>query len=321
MSSARAERLARLSQLPLIDASPPSRGFFAGFYRAVRIIFGRRRLLNLLVRRELKVRYKDSSLGFLWSLIKPLTLLFIYYVAIGQFLGAARSVPDFGIFVFAGLTLWSLYSETLNTGTMSIVRNAGLVKKVYFPREIFPLAATGSAIFNFLVQFSVLLATTLVLGKFPVNWNLLYVPVAIAIVLVYAVAVTILLSALNVFLRDIQYLVEVSLMVLFWASPIVYAWAFVVDAGNRVGAWVTELYLLNPISTAILAFQKAMWEAGTSAQVVGTTSTGEPRVIPPQPWPDDLNMRLGVGLMVGLLLLVLAQRIFARLQGNFAQEL
>ena len=114
-------------------------------------------------------------------------MLLIYYVAIGQFLGAARGIPDFAIFVFAGLTIWGLYAEIVTGGTLSIVGNAGLIKKVYLPREIFPLAATGSALFNFAIQFVVLVGATIVLGQFPVSWNLLYLPVAIVIVLVYGV--------------------------------------------------------------------------------------------------------------------------------------
>ncbi|WP_279433481.1 ABC transporter permease [Agromyces protaetiae] len=104
----------------------------------MREIWQYRELLGRLVKREVKVRYKDSSLGIVWSLFRPLVQLLIYYFAIGQVLGAARSVPDFGIFVFIGLTMWALFSEIISTSTTSIVANAGLVKKVYLPREIFP---------------------------------------------------------------------------------------------------------------------------------------------------------------------------------------
>ncbi len=313
-AQARAERLAAL---PFQTTSAKRHGFFTGIVRSVAEVVQQRELLGLLVRRELKVRYKDSSLGFLWSLIRPLTLLLIYFVAIGQFLGAARAIPDFGIFVFAGLTLWGLYSDIIVAGTSSIVANAGLIKKVYLPREIFPLAAAGSALVNFAIQLGILIAAILLLGQFPLSWDLLYAPPAVAIALVYGVAFAILLSALNVYLRDIQYLVEVGMLVFFWASPIVYSWSFVVQAGERSDLpWLTQLYLLNPMSTAMLAFQKSTWKAGSESRQLDELTT-----IPAQPWPADLDLRLLATFVVGLLLLAVAQRVFTRLQGNFAQEI
>ncbi len=323
MTAASRARIARLEQTPFDVFTADTGGLFRGFFRAAGDIVRQRELLVLLVRRELKARFKDSSLGFLWSLIKPLTMLLIYFVAIGQFLGAARAIPDFAIFVFAGLTLWGLYSEIITTGTGSIINNSGLIKKVYLQREIFPLAAAGSAVVNFLIQFAVLIAAVLVLQQFPISWNLLYLPVAVAIVLVYGVALAFLLSALNVYLRDIQYLVEVGMLVFFWASPIVYSWSFVVDAATRTGlGWITDLYLLNPVSTAMLAFQRGIWKAGSEERVVGVDAlTGAETVIPAQPWPADLDLRLLITFVIGLLLFVVGQRIFHRLQGNFAQEI
>lgn len=316
MSSTAQERADRLAALPFQKSASSGTGAIGGFWGSIGEIFSHRELLGLLVRRELKARYKDSSLGFLWSLIKPLTMLLIYYVAIGQFLGAARGIPQFAIFVFTGLTIWGLYSEIVSGGTMSIIGNAGLIKKVYLPREIFPLAATGSALFNFAVQFAVLIAATVVLGQFPLSWNLLYVPAAILMVLVYGVALAILLSALNVYLRDIQYLVEVAMLILFWASPIVYAWSYVVNAGAISGIpWLTAVYLLNPISIAVLAFQKGMWLAGSQTTIIGDAE------VPPQPWPADLDLRIAVMTVVGFIILIFCQRAFQKLQGNFAQEI
>jgi ABC-2 type transport system permease protein len=315
-------RAERLAALPFEKSASSDRGVISVFARSVRDLVGRRELLLLLVRRELKARYKDSSLGFLWSLIRPLTLLLIYYVAIGQFLGAARGIGDFAIFVYAGLTLWGLYSDIITSGTKSIVGNAGLIKKVYLPREIFPLAATGSAIFNFAIQFLVLIGATLVLGQFPLSWNLLYVPAAIVIVLVWGLALAILLSALNVFLRDIEYLVEVGILIFFWASPIVYSWSYVVDAAVRSDLpWMPGVYISNPISIAIMAFQKGIWAAGSQQRPGPLDASGQPTVLQPQPWPTDLDLRLLIMFVVGLLFLWFAQRVFSRLQGNFAQEI
>jgi len=148
----RSRRLAELSFQP----TGQRHGFLRGSAQSLRDVWSYRELLSLLVKRELKARYKDSTLGFLWSLLRPLAQLLIYYVALGKFLGAERAIPDYAIFVFTGLTAWALFSEIVASGTGSIVANAGLVKKIYLPREVFPLSVVGSALFNFIVQIVIL---------------------------------------------------------------------------------------------------------------------------------------------------------------------
>lgn len=228
--------------------------------------------------------------------------LAIYYVAIGQFLGAQRSIPQFAIFVFAGLTAWALFSETLSLSTRSIIDNAGLIKKVYLPREIFPLAATGSALFNFVVQFGVLLIATIVVGEIPLSLNLVYLPFAILLLLSFAFALGLLFSAINVYFRDMQHLVEVLLILLFWASPIVYSYSLVHQFLQ--GNWLEQLYLANPITIGVMAFQRSMWVAGSD-----------------QLWPENLVWLVAIATVVSILLIWVSQRIFARLEGNFAQEI
>jgi ABC-2 type transport system permease protein len=274
-------------------------------WASIKEIFTHRQLLRRLVTREIRARYKNSSLGIVWSLMRPLAQLVIYYVAIGQFLGAARAIPDFAIFVFTGLTIWTLFLEIVSSGTGSILANAGLVKKVYLPREIFPLAAVGGALFNFVVQFFVLVVATIVLGRPPLTLDLLYLPLSVALMVVLGTAIALVLSAVNVYLRDVEHLVDIFLMVFFWASPIVYSVAFVNDALH--GSWVEQIYLANPVTLAVLGMQRAMWVAGVED--------------PAQYWPDHLGIRMLIALLVSLIALYFAQRIFSRLQGNFAQEL
>lgn len=310
MAETAQQRAERLSRLPFERAGASQATAVQGFISAVRDAWRHRELLDLLIRRELKARYKDSSLGFAWSLIRPLVMLAIYYFAIGKVLGADRGIPQFAIFVFTGLTLWGLFSEIVTGGTMSILSNAGLIKKVYLPREIFPLAATGSAIFNFGVQLIVLIVATVALGQIPWHGDLLYAPLAVMLITVFGIAIGLLLSAVNVYLRDVQYLVEVGLLIGFWVSPIVYSYGFVVDAVQRSGLpeWLTEVYLANPITMAVIAFQRAFWIVGDdpSSGVV---------------YPDDMMLRLVVMIAIGMVFVWISQRVFARLQGNFAQEI
>lgn len=282
--------------------------FFGGTLRSISEIWQHRELLGLLVRREVKARYKNSTLGIVWSLFRPLVQLAIYYFAIGQILGAARAIPDFAIFVFIGLTTWGLFSEIVSSSTTSIVSNAALVKKVYLPREIYPLSGVGGALFNFAVQLLVLVAAILIISSFPVDAHLLLAPFAIVTLIVFATSVGLVLSAANVYLRDTEHLVEIALVVLFWASPIVYSYTFVHDILQ--GSWLEQLYLANPVTIVIIAMQQALWAAGD-------TATGAMA----QVWPPDLELRLLIVFAVSLVLAWLAQRIFARLQGNFAQEL
>lgn len=283
-------------------------GFFRGSGRSIADVWAHRELLGLLVKREIKARYKDSSLGLVWSLARPLIQLLIYYFAIGQVLGAARNTPDFAIFVFTGLTIWGLFSEIVSSSTGSIIGNGGLVKKVYLPREIFPLSSVGGALFNFLVQLVVLIIAILVLSHFPIGVTLLLAPLSIVMLVVFATAVGVVLSAINVYLRDTQHFVEIALLVLFWASPIVYPFTFVHNALH--GSWLEQVYLANPVTIAVIGMQKALWAGGLEG--AGATQ---------QVWPDHLGLRLVVMLGVSLILLWLSQRAFARLQGNFAQEI
>lgn len=302
MSQEAARRRAeRLSQLELKPAGP-QRGALVGTVAAARDVWRHRELLDLLIRRELRARYKNSTLGLVWSLLKPLAQLLIYYFVIGEFLQMARNLPDFAIYIFAGLTAWGLFAEIVGGGTGSIVSNAGLIKKIYVPREIFPYSAIGSAIFNFGVQLSILVVATLVLRK-PPGWEaLLYLPLGLATILVFGSAVALLMSALNVYLRDVQHLVEIIMMILFWASPVIYGLEQV--HSTLQGNWVEQLYLSNPITLAIVGFQRAMWTAGPSTA-----------------FPDDLALRLGVALAVSCVLFWLSHRAFSRLEGDFAQEL
>lgn len=294
------DRTNRLAALPWEAAGTPTTAFGSTASQFIDI-WRHRELLGLLTRRELKARYKDSVLGFMWSLIKPLTQLLIYAIVVGEFLGASRNITNFAIYLFAGLTIYGLFSEIVGGATSSIIANAGLVKKVYLPREIFPLSAVGSAIFNFLVQMVILLVAAALYGTLTLGPHLLYGVAAVLVVLVYSTAVGVLLSALNVYLRDVQYLVEVLLMLFMWGTPILYHWSF---ATTHMPEWLAAIYINNPITLAVIGFQEAFWAPTSNAESLSMLAT-----------------RMLIAGIVGIILLLGAQRVFARLQGNFAQEL
>ncbi|MFG6476096.1 ABC transporter permease [Microbacterium sp. P06] len=305
MTDSALERFDRLRVEPLLPVAS-RQGGFRGFWYSLQSIASRRQLLGLLIRRDIKARYKDSVLGLLWTLINPIVQLTVYYIVMGQFLGAARGIDNFAIYIFSGLTIYGLFSETLSGSTASIVANAGLVKKVYVPREIFPLATVGSALFTFAVQLGVLVLACIILGAAPFTWSIFYFIPSLVIVVVYGTALGLLLSALNVYLRDVQYLTQVLLMLAMWASPIVYGWTMVNSVFTQFSfpAWLLQVYTNNPVTLAVLGFHKAFWIDGTPAD-----------------YPEGLAVRMVVAILIGVVLIWVFQRVFARLQGNFAQEL
>lgn len=299
-----AERVARIDSSSWEEAGAKGRGL-RGLANAAADLWSYRELFGLLTRRELKARYKDSRLGFLWSLVRPLAMLLVYALVVGEFLGAARSIEDFAIFIFAGLAIYTLFSEILAGGTSSIVANAGLIKKVYLPREIFPLATIGPALFTLAIQLVILVIAALAFGTLSFGPHLLYAAGSIVLLTIYGSALALVLSAVNVYLRDIQHLVDVMLVLLMWGSPILYSLSMAHDRFTAFGvAGLNEIYTNSPLTLAVLGFQEAFWNPGFSAQYV-----------------DQLWLHMLVAGVAGLVLLFVGQRIFARLQGDFAQEL
>jgi ABC-2 type transport system permease protein len=309
-SSGRTSAGVPLRDRPFERVNQPAQ-FWRGFWPTVTEIWQYRELLGQLVKKELKVKYKDSVLGFVWTLLRPLLYLLVYSVAIGVFLGSGRVIPQFGVYLFTGLLAWTLFTDILGGCTGSIVGNAGLVKKVYFPRELFPLAVVGASLVNFLLQAVILLGAYLVTWSFPAPGNLALVPMALVALVLFATGLGLILAGGNVYLRDITYLVEVGLLLWFWMTPIVYDWTKVRTTlvGENSMAVLFQVYMANPMSNVVLAFQRALWPGGLTEQ-------GHPFY-----YDGNLYLRLGVIIVVGLGFVWFAQRIFARSQGNFAQEL
>src|SRR4051794_5339704 len=181
-----------------------------GPFKRLRDVWEYRELLGNLVRKELKVKYKNSALGFVWSLLNPMLYLVVFYLVFTVFLKA--SIPSFPIFLLAGLLPYNLYSAGLGGGTTAITGNGGLVTKVWFPREILPLAAIGAALVHFALQLLVLAAALVVFWYQP-SWSYLPLVVpALLVLLLLVSAVAIALAAINVYARDTQHLLELVLL-------------------------------------------------------------------------------------------------------------
>ena len=296
------QRKVAIEALPLARVSKNT-GFFSGLPSSYVEIWRYRDLLGQLIRREIRAEYKASVLGILWSLVRPLVQLLIYYFAIGQVLGAARSIPDFAIYVFSGLTLWGLFVEVLTFSPQSLLGNGGIIKKVYVPRELFTLSAMANALLNFGIQLVLLVSFTFITGSAPAFTEIGYGVLGVAVVVILSLGLGLLISAINVYVRDVEHFIGVLLTIFFWLSPIVYTFAFIKTTLH--GFWL-ELYLANPVTVAVMGFQKAAWRAGSYTV---------------DAWPDDLMPRLVGALIFAILFTFIAQRIFSRMQRSIAQEL
>lgn len=271
-----------------------------------------RELLVYLVRTEIKVKYKNSVLGLVWSMVAPAMTLVIYWFVFGVVL--RNGIPNFVIFLFAGLLLWNLFQFGVLTGTGVIVNNAGIVKKVSFPREILALASVGSGCVFFFFQAMVMVIFMVVLHHGP-DWS--YLPVmllALVAGVVLACAIGVLLCAVNVYLRDTQHLIEVVLTAWFWACPIVYAFQKQI-ASRLAPKGLTWVYFLNPMVPLVLSFQRCIYADTT------VTVGGQPYpVLPSTSMLSYAGLDLGVLALAAVLFLV-ALAVFGRLEGNFAEEL
>lgn len=281
-------------------------------HRRVVDVWRYRELLGSLVRKELKVKYKNSILGFVWSLLNPALYLVVFYIVFQYFLQSA--LPYFAIFMLAGLLPWNLFSTALGAATGSITGNAGLVTKVWFPREILPLASIGAAMVHFFLQTMVLCLALVVFRFSPTYSYLPLIPLAFFALLLFLAAVSVVLAAANVYLRDTQHLLELALLAWFWMTPIVYPY---MQVAPRLG----NVFLLNPLTPVTLAFQRAIYNTATVVHTTNGTRTVVAKVLPPHAGYWWYTRNLGVVILVSLALLYFGLWMFGRLEGNFAEEI
>jgi ABC-2 type transport system permease protein len=273
-------------------------------------IIASRELLVGMARNDLKIKYKNSVLGFAWSLLNPLLYLVVFYIAFEKILGSG--IPSFPIYLLSGLLVWNLFSIGLSAATGSVVANSGLVKKVSFPREILPLAAIGSTLIHFFLQ-SLVLFVVLAIVRWNVAWAYVpLLPVALVALLLLTASLGILFSALNVYLRDTSHFLELALLAWFWVTPIVYAFELV---GAREG-WFTKVWMANPVTPIVLVFQRAIYGVMTNPDA----PPGSQQLLPDWTYWGYVAY-LGMSFAVGATVLTIAIKVFGRSEVNFAEEL
>ncbi len=211
-------------------------------------IYGFKNLIYNLVARDLKVKYKGSILGFLWSLLNPLIMLIVYTVAF-KYIIKIR-VENFPLFFLCGFLPWTFLSLSLSMAVSSIKDNANLVKKVYFPREILPLSIVLSNLVQFLLTF-IILIPALILFKIKLGFPLLFLPLIILFQLAFTLGLAFILSSLNVFFSDVRHLLEILLQIWFWLTPIIYPVNFVPERFQ-------SLYRLNPAVLFVESYRNSL---------------------------------------------------------------
>ncbi|MBI4333170.1 MAG: ABC transporter permease [Chloroflexi bacterium] len=209
-----------------------------------------RELLYFIIWREIKVRYKQTALGFIWAMMQP----FFMMVVFSLFFGHLAKMPSEGIayplFTYAALLPWTLFSEGITRSSMSIVQDAGLIQKIYLPRLIMPITGVVSPLVDFGIAFTILLGMVFYYGYVPsLSWFLL--PAFILLALMTALAVGLWLSVINVTYRDVRYAIPFFVQLWFFGSPVVYP-------SSLVPPQAQILYGLNPMAGVIEGFRWAL---------------------------------------------------------------
>ena len=206
-----------------------------------------RSLLKALVLKDLKLKYRGSIFGFLWSLANPLLMIVVYTLAFTFILGIRSEM--FVFYLMLGQLAWTFFASSTMMSTASIVDNTGLLRTVLFPRAIMPIATVLFNLAQYLLTIAVFLPIMLIWYRIPLAEPMLLFPVVLALHVAFTIGIALILATATVFFRDVRHLVEVALAVLFWTTPIVYQL-------DRVPERLRLLILLSPMSPFVAAYQK-----------------------------------------------------------------
>jgi ABC-2 type transport system permease protein len=284
-------------------------------------VFRRRYLLRLLVQKEVSSRYQGSLLGLLWSYVQPLVRFAMYFFVIGLVLGMHKNVPNFAIHLFSALVAVHFFNETFSNGTRSIVKNKALVRKMAMPREMFPVSSCIVSAVNSFPQLLILFIACVAIGWHPDAEAILAGVLGVAICTVLGIALALLFSAMNVFFRDFQNIVQTFQLFTHWIVPMMYPFSKLAESSMH-GTWFYTLYMSNPLTTAVLLVQRCFWIPVSLGQ-----GRGDERIPADQSqvgfpiMPEHLIALGFLMLAVSLVILVLCQIAFRRLEGKFAERL
>lgn len=231
----------------------------------LRELFATRELLANLTMREVKGKYRRTVFGQLWSLINPLATMLVYTIVFSFLFRARPALGDpsgleiYPLWLMCGLLPWLLFTRVVTNGMSSVVANAGLIKKVYFPRMQLPLAVAGSTGFTWLTEMALLAFVLSLAGSFVLPWVPL-VLVFMVLLALFAVGLAMVLAIVNVHFRDMQHFTHIGLQMWMYLTPIIYPIALVETAAANHGDWILKVYRLNPMEGFVTVFRNMMYD-------------------------------------------------------------
>lgn len=254
----------------------------------IKDLYQYREFLKTSVLKDFRGKYKKSFLGVLWSFINPLLQLLIYSIVFSFIMKSG--IEHYSCFLVVALIPWGFFNTTLIQSTTAIVSNAGIVKKVYFPREILPISIVTSNLINFLISCVIIVAALIISGV-GLSWYVLLLPVVLVVQYILLIGLSFILSAITVYIRDLEYFINVLMMLWFYLNPIVYSIEFI------PAKWL-PLFKLNPMLHIINAYRDILFY---------------------QKLPDMAN--LGIWFLISILIAFIGYKIFKKLEKRFAEEL
>lgn len=264
-------------------------------------LYDYRQMIFSLVKKDLRGRYKGSALGFLWTFLNPLLQLVVYSIVFSTIF--RNNIEKFYLYLFIGLLPWMFFSSSLTVGSVSVISSKDMVKKIYFPREVLPIAYVTSSFVNMLLCFLVVFIVMIIGGIDPnstFHWTaLLYLPIVMIVEYVLALGFAMLASALTVYFRDLEHILGIITMAWMYATPILYDVRMIQNILVEKGMGnLMHLYMLNPMTPIIVAYHQILYYGQA----------------------PDLSTLLSA-VVLGLFFLILGYLVFRKLQRGFAEEL
>jgi ABC-type polysaccharide/polyol phosphate export permease len=288
-------------QLTVIDSSND----WLNWPKRLRELVIYRFLLQNLVKRDLKVRYRNSVLGILWSLLNPLIMMLVFSLIFGKLL-PREDIRQYAVFFLVGLLPWNFFSGSLMGGTVSIVADSSLIKKIFFPREMIPTAVLFSNLVNFLLAFVVLLVFLYASGL-GLTVHALWLPAILITHLIFTLGLVLFFSALHVFYRDMIMILDVALLAWFFMTPVLYPLEWLGESQTVLGITFEPAVVMrwvNPMASIIDSYRTVLW---------GTTGSNGPAAMDP--------VFLLRTFMTSMLVFVIGYGVFTRVQYLFAEKL
>lgn len=250
-------------------------------------IFSYWEFLKTNVKKDIRGKYKGSFLGVLWSFINPLLSVVVYAIVFHYIM--RFNIDHYLIYLIAGIIPWTFFTTALNSGMNSILFNANIIKKVYFPRAILPISSVTSALVNFLISCIIILLFAIFSGV-GVSINLIFLPIVVIIQYILCLGIVFILSAVEIYVKDIEHIINFFISMLFYVTPILYTPDYVPNN-------MQFLLKLNPMSYLIEAYHDIFYYKQT---------------------PEFSS--LGIVFLISIFIFTLGYNIFKRLQKGFAEE-